>query len=305
MSQDAWPAYIQLLENGELERRTSLACARLTRCEICAWECRVDRSAGKLGICRTAELAQISSYGPHLGEENPLRGWRGSGAIFFTRCNLRCQYCQNAEISQSEAGRAVVSPKSWQPSCWSCKPRAAITSIWYLPATSFHKSWQRCSWQPAGAAPAAGLQHRRLRHRGNSASPGWRGGYLHARHEIFQRRHCTPLFKGSALPRSQPGSRARNAPPGGRPAGGSTGLAIRGLLVRHLVLPNGLAGTAEIVHFLAEEISPNTYLNIMDQYYPAFKASQFPKLNRRVTIKEYQAAVQMARAAGLQRLDRQ
>lgn len=101
------PAYLSLLASGELKRRVELAYAHLEACDLCAWACGVNRRAGQLGVCRTGEKAKVSSYGPHFGEEAPLRGWRGSGTIFFTRCNLRCQYCQNYEISQTDQGQEV------------------------------------------------------------------------------------------------------------------------------------------------------------------------------------------------------
>src|SRR5512137_2179306 len=98
------PAYLKLLRNGELVQRVSQAYEMLAKCCTCAWNCGVDRLSGKLGICKTAGTAKVNSYGPHLGEEDPLRGWRGSGTIFFTRCNLRCQYCQNHDVSQADTG---------------------------------------------------------------------------------------------------------------------------------------------------------------------------------------------------------
>jgi putative pyruvate formate lyase activating enzyme len=101
------PAYLSLLKTGALEVRAGLAEHRLSRCDLCAWECKADRNAGKLGVCKTGLRARVSSFGPHLGEERPLRGWRGSGTVFFARCNLHCQYCQNHEISQTDAGREV------------------------------------------------------------------------------------------------------------------------------------------------------------------------------------------------------
>jgi putative pyruvate formate lyase activating enzyme len=97
------PAFLDLLNSEELDRRAALACERLAHCDLCPRDCGVDRKAGKLGVCRTGENAKVSSYGQHMGEEHPLRGWLGSGTIFFTRCNLRCQYCQNHEISQTDA----------------------------------------------------------------------------------------------------------------------------------------------------------------------------------------------------------
>lgn len=93
------PSYVALWRSGELARRVEAACARLAACDICPRRCLVDRLRGELGACHTAAQARVSSFGPHLGEEDPLRGWRGSGTIFFTRCNLHCQYCQNHDIS--------------------------------------------------------------------------------------------------------------------------------------------------------------------------------------------------------------
>ena len=101
------PAYLHLLENGELERRAKLAAEHLLRCDLCPWECKSDRIAGLGGICHTGALAQVHSYRPHLGEEDPLRGSHGSGTIFFSGCNLCCQYCQNYAISQTVDGRRV------------------------------------------------------------------------------------------------------------------------------------------------------------------------------------------------------
>jgi putative pyruvate formate lyase activating enzyme len=98
------PCYQELLCSGELERRTVEAKKRLQQCDSCAWECGVNRSAGEMGQCQAGALARVSSYGPHLGEEDPLRGWHGSGTIFFARCNLHCQFCQNYDISQNDAG---------------------------------------------------------------------------------------------------------------------------------------------------------------------------------------------------------
>jgi len=98
------PSYLKLYVSGELEERAFLAHQRLASCDVCAHECQVDRLAGELGNCKTGEKARISSFAPHFGEEDPLRGTDGSGTIFFSRCNLRCQYCQNHDISQQDAG---------------------------------------------------------------------------------------------------------------------------------------------------------------------------------------------------------
>ena len=101
-------AYLDLLHSGELKARAAEFYGRLSKCCVCPWNCRVDRLGGEVGFCCTGELGRVSSYGPHMGEEPPLTGWRGSGTIFFSRCNLHCQFCQNHDISQRDAGDEVT-----------------------------------------------------------------------------------------------------------------------------------------------------------------------------------------------------
>lgn len=297
------PAYLKLLHNGELIQRVSQAHDLLGKCCTCAWNCGVDRLSGKLGICKTAGTAKVSSYGPHLGEEDPLRGWRGSGTIFFTRCNLHCQFCQNHDISQTDAGAES-------------EPPGLAAMMLELQSLGCHNinlvSPSHVVPQILAAvliAAQAGL-HLPLVYN--------TGGYdsmeslrlLDGVIDIYM-----PDMKYASPQIARHYSKIPNYPQVNQEAVGEmhrqvgdlqldeNGLATRGLLVRHLVLPNGLAGTAEIVRFLAEQISPCTYLNLMDQYRPAFNARQFPKLNRRTNQAEFQAAVEMAHAAGLYRLD--
>ncbi len=296
------PAYLKL-PPGELERRAAEALEHLTCCDLCARECRVDRRAGKMGVCRTGMRARVSSYNPHLGEEDPLRGWRGSGTIFFTRCNLRCQYCQNHDISQTDAGREV-------------EPQELAAIMLELQACGCHNinfvSPSHVVAQILAALALAARAGLRLPLVYNT------GGYdsmsalklLDGVIDIYM-----PDMKYAHTGHARRYSVARDYPPVNRAAVkemhrqvgdlqiDENGLARRGLLVRHLVLPNDLAGTAEVVRFLVEEISPHTYLNLMDQYRPAYKAYLFPELNRCPSRREYQAAVEMAQQAGLQRLD--
>ncbi|MDI6768175.1 MAG: 4Fe-4S cluster-binding domain-containing protein [Anaerolineales bacterium] len=304
------PAYLKL-SSGELERRAAEAFEHLSCCDLCARECKVDRRAGKMGVCRTGLRAKVSSYNPHLGEEDPLRGWRGSGTIFFTRCNLRCQYCQNHDISQTDAGREVEAQEL-----------AAI--MLELQAYGCHNI-NFVSPSHVVAQILAALALAAPSSRGPYGRAGLRlplvyntGGYdsisalklLDGVIDIYM-----PDMKYAHSDHSSRYSVARDYPRVNQAAMremhrqvgdlqvDENGLAQRGLLVRHLILPNNLAGTAEILRFLAEEISPNTYLNLMDQYRPAYKARLFPELNRLITAREYQAAIQMARKAGLRRLD--
>ena len=288
--------------------RVEQAYEHLSRCDFCAWECKVDRRAGVLGVCRTGERARLSSYGPHMGEEDPLRGWRGSGTIFFARCNLRCQYCQNHDISQTDAGELV-------------EPEDLAAVMLDLQDSGCHNinfvSPTHVVAQILAAVMIAAKAGLRLPLVYNT------GGYdsLSALHlldgviDIYM-----PDMKYSSPQSAWAYSKARRYPQANQAAVKEMhrqvgdlvidrhGLAQRGLLVRHLVLPNGLAGTKEIVHFLAEEISPDTYLNLMDQYRPEHNVrryrSQFPKLHRPITRAEYDEAVSLARDAGLKRFDR-
>lgn len=297
------PAYLGLLESGELKVRVTDAYEHLSICDVCAWKCPVDRRAGKLGMCRTGERARISSYVAHMGEEDPLRGWRGSGTIFFARCNLRCQYCQNHDISQGAAGEEI-------------EPERLAAIMLELQAHGCHNinlvSPSHVVPQIMKAvliAAEAGL-HLPLVYN--------TGGYdslemlrlLDGVVDIYM-----PDMKYASAQIAKIYSKASNYPRINQDAVremhrqvgdlqiDSHGLALRGMLVRHLVLPNKLAGSEQVVRFLAEEISTDTYLNLMDQYRPAYKASQYTKLTRRITQQEYQEAVQAAEQAGLHRLD--
>jgi putative pyruvate formate lyase activating enzyme len=297
------PAYLQALHSGELKQRAAAAYAHLSKCDVCAWECNKDRFTGKMGICRTGLLARVSSYGAHMGEENPLRGWRGSGTVFFTRCNMRCQFCQNHDISQTGDGDEV-------------EPYELAAMMIDLQERGCHNinlvSPSHVVPQIIAAVLIAAQAGLRLPLVYNT------GGYdslvmLHLLENVIDIYMPDMKYANSQIGLHY--SKVRNYPTINQAAIkemhrqvgdlliDGQGLAKRGLLVRHLLLPNGLAGTVEIVRFLAEEISTNTYLNLIDQYRPAFNASQFPKLNRPPTKEEYLAAVELAHAAGLYRLD--
>lgn len=299
---DFEPAYLQLHQNGELAQRSIEARQHERACDLCARYCGIDR-AEKLGGCRTGTIAQVASYGPHHGEEDPLRGWRGSGTVFFTWCNLRCQYCQNHDISQSPVGREVNSEEL-----------AAI--FLSLQGAGCHNinfvSPSHVVGEILEALVIAVENGLRVPLVYNT------GGYdsmealalLDGVIDIYM-----PDMKYSDPVIARHNSKIGNYPEVNRAAVremhrqvgdlelDDRGVARRGLLVRHLVLPDGLAGTAEITQFLAEEISPNTYLNLMDQYRPAHKAYKNPPLNRRITTEEFSKAKRMAMDAGLKRLD--
>jgi len=299
------PAYLELYRSGELKTRVKEAYRRLERCNICARECGVNRRESARGAaCRTGEQAVVSSCAPHFGEETPLVGYGGSGTIFFSWCNLMCQYCQNYEISQLGHGQKV-------------EPENLAAMMLRLQESGCHNI---NFVSPSHVVPQilAGLLI--------AAGAGLdlplvynTGGYdsletlelLDGIVDIYM-----PDMKYADPAVAHRYSKIQDYPAVNRAAVqemhrqvgdlvvDERGIARRGLLVRHLVLPERLAGTQEIVRFLAEEISTDTYLNVMDQYHPCYKAGNLPPLNRRLNRQEYEEAVQMALDAGLNRLDK-
>ena len=297
------PAYLRSFGSGELRRRVAEAWDSLQACILCPRECRVDRLAGEVGACRIGARAIVWSYHAHFGEEAPLVGRHGSGTIFFSGCNLNCQYCQNHDISQSIEGASV-------------EPESLAGMMLALQADGCHNI-NLVSPSHVVAQFLAGLFV--------AVQGGLRlpivyntGGYdsvetlrlLDGIVDIYM-----PDMKYADEEVARTYSKVHNYPQANRVAVKEMyrqvgdlmmdvrGIAQRGLLVRHLVLPNDLAGTAQIAQFLAKEISPDTYVNVMDQYRPCYRASAFPELNRRITNDEHRAAVLAVTAAGLHRLD--
>jgi putative pyruvate formate lyase activating enzyme len=297
------PAYLSLLRSGELERRVAQAYRHLEACDLCGRECGVNRRVSAEGTgCHTGERALVSSSGPHFGEEDPLVGSGGSGTIFFSWCNLRCQYCQNYEISQEGMGHEVE-PEDLARMMLGLQGRGCHNINLVSPS---HVVPQIL----AGLfiAAEAGLSLPLVYNTGgfdSSKALALLDGVV----DIYM-----PDMKYADPAIARRFSRVGNYPAVNQAAvkemhrqvGDLTlderGVARRGLLVRHLVLPSGLAGTAEIVRFLRDEISPNTYFNVMAQYRPCYRAHELPPLDRPLTHEEYASAVRLAEGAGL-RLD--
>ena len=298
------PAYLALLEAGALDERVACAWQHLAACDLCARYCRVNRLKGIKGaVCRTGELAMVASYGPHHGEERPLRGWRGSGTVFFTWCNLRCVYCQNWDISQKGEGRPVT-------------PEDLADIMLGLQAAGCHNinlvSPSHVVAQILAAVAIAARQGLRLPLVYNTGGydsaealalldgvvdiymPDMKYGDSAVAHRCSHVRDYWEVNLAAVKEmHRQVGDLVLD----------ERGIAQRGLLVRHLVLPGHLAGTDTVLEFLAREISTATYLNLMDQYRPCYRADEYPPLDRRVTFAEYQAALAAARRVGLERLD--
>lgn len=295
--------YVELYKKGILEARAEKALAALEVCELCPWACGVDRTAGDKGVCCTGRDAIVSSFGPHFGEERPLVGRGGSGTIFFASCNMRCLFCQNYDISRLRHGRAASADQ------------LAKMMLDLRDSGCHNINFVTPSHVIAQILEALVIAARR----GLGAPLVYNtGGYdslealalLDGVVDIYMpdiKYMDAATAKRLSGIKDYPGVVKAAVKEMHRQVGDlvvdERGIAVRGLLVRHLVLPEGLAGSPEAMKFLAEEVSKDTYVNVMDQYYPCYKAHDNPPLDRRITKEEFTAAVDAALAAGLTRLD--
>jgi putative pyruvate formate lyase activating enzyme len=297
-------AYLTLHRGGELAERARLALDRLASCDLCARYCRVDRLTSARGaVCRTGRWARVTSYGPHHGEERPISGWRGSGTIFFAWCSLRCEFCQNWEISQRGVGAEVdangLAAMMLELQRGGCHNVNLVTPSHVVAQIL----------EALVIAADAGLGLPLVYNTGGYDSPealalldgvvdiympdmkygdsGLARRYSHVREYVAVNRRAVREMHRQV----------------GDLVVDDEGVARRGLLVRHLVLPEDLAGSEEVLGFIASELSLDTYLNLMAQYRPCYRASEHPPLDRRPTPAELGRVRGAARRLGLRRLD--
>jgi putative pyruvate formate lyase activating enzyme len=295
------PRYSELHEKGELTKKVRFLNEILAKCSLCPRRCEVNRIQGELGYCKAASELTVSSVFPHFGEEAPLVGYRGSGTIFLTHCNLRCVFCQNDDISHGGRGEKTslsqmanymvrlqelgchninfVTPTHYTPQIVASLSEAIELGL-KLPLVYNCSGYESLEviklldgiidiYMPdtkyAGEEPAKRF----------SNAPD----YPHVLREVLKEMH------------RQVGDLQMN----------QNGIAERGLLIRHLVMPGDLAGTENLMEFIAEEISRDSYVNIMQQYRPQYKSYDYPELCRRITYAEYLDAVKVAKRFGLHR----
>ena len=297
------PSYLKLNLKGELSTRLDIALDQMESCEICPRACGVNRLKGETGFCGIGRKAKIASYNPHFGEEAPLVGRFGSGTIFISSCNLLCTFCQNFDISHLAEG-VEVEPEQMAEIMVQLAERGCHNINFVTPTHVVPQILE--------ALPLAIEKGLRVPLVYNS------GGYdsektiklLDGIFDIYMPdfkfwekkwadRFCkAPDYRDVVIKAIKEMHRQV-----GDLATDEDGIAYRGLLVRHLVMPNNVSGSQEIMEFLAKDISPDTYINVMDQYRPCGRADRDEMINRTLTPQEYNAAVEAAINAGLTRLD--
>ncbi|MFC2171430.1 radical SAM protein [Acidobacteriota bacterium] len=301
---DFEPPYLALHRSGELEKRGKELWNIMKSCELCPRECGVDRIGGDKGFCQASSQLEVASFHPHFGEERPLVGKGGSGTVFFSNCNLRCVFCINWEISQGGMGSprsiddvAEMMLKLQKMGC----PNINVVTPSHYPAhivLALDKAaeqglriplvYNTCGWEKIETLKTLdGIVDIYL--------PDFKyaSGDMAAKYSSDSRSY-PELTKAGLLEMHRQVGTARPA---------ADGLMYRGLMIRHLVMPNQVGGTKEIITWIAKNLPKDTYVNIMSQYRPMYKAFDYPKIARRLTREEYEDAVKWAKDAGLTNLD--
>jgi putative pyruvate formate lyase activating enzyme len=274
----------------------------LKSCQVCPNSCRVDRTQGRIGRCRIDDGLVVSGADLHFGEESCLVGTGGSGTIFLTACNLACVFCQNSDISQLDRGREIGASELVRLML-TLQIRGAENINLVSPT---HQAPQL--FEAVRQAKAEGLRLPVIYNSGGYENPDFLraieglvdiympdfkyGGDEEAETYSGVRKYGEFCMASLREMHRQVGDLFINA----------RGKAEHGLLVRHLVLPGGLARSEAVIDFLASEISPHTYLNVMDQYHPAYRAGEFARLKRRVTRAEVESVAVYARGRGMNRV---
>ena len=298
------PSYLRAFHNGTLKKRAVILKEKLKCCTLCPRHCQVDRLSGEKGICKTGEYALVSSYMPHFGEEAPLVGHHGSGTIFFTHCNLLCNFCQNYDISHHGHGN-IVTDRILADMMLSLQTLGCHNINFVTPS---HLVPQILSALLLAVEDGLNVP---LVYNSSGYDSADTLTMLDGIMDIYM-----PDFKFWNSEISKLTCDTSDYPEITRIALkemhrqvgdlvlDKNGIAIRGLLVRHLVMPENIAGTAKIMEFIAQNISKNTYVNIMPQYRPCGKAYENSQLNRPITLQEFSSAISMAVKAGITRLDK-
>ncbi|MDD5130836.1 MAG: radical SAM protein [Candidatus Omnitrophica bacterium] len=285
-----YPSYLNAYKNGELKKITDRLFLSLESCQICPRRCNVNRLEGKVGFCKTALLPKIFSFMVHYGEEPPISGSRGSGTIFFSHCNMGCVYCQNYEFSQLGKGKeysfAELAQVMLKLQSQGCHNINLVTPTHVLPQILkslelaipeglkiplvYNTSGYELAQVIASLAGIVDIYLADSRYGDNLISKKLSKISDYAK---YNQEALIEMHRQVGIPEFSP-----------------DGLISKGLIIRHLVLPNRSSQTDKIMKFIAEELSDDTYISLMSQYLPYHLASGYPKINRRLKKEEYEDA---------------
>jgi len=296
------PSYIKLYKTGELDIRIKNIAEIYKRCTICPQKCEVDRSEGESGKCSSSMMPTVSSASAHFGEEPPLVGYYGSGTIFFTNCNLHCIYCQNFDISQMHEGREISYEQLAEliialqnKGCHNINfvtPTHMVYPILYALKMAIEKGLNIPLVYNSGGYESVETI-KLLNGIFDIYMPDFK---------YFNEKTGYTLSNAKSYPQIAQMAISEMYRQVGDLKLNNHGIAHRGLLIRHLVLPEHTDESKNILNFVAA-LSKNTYVNIMDQYRPAYRAAENYYLTRRITAEEYQEVLDYAKKIGLKRAD--
>ena len=295
------PSYLTLFEKGELRQRVRLLKEFLQECHLCPRQCRVNRLNGEVGYCQAGSGLMVSSAFPHFGEERPLVGYHGSGTIFLTHCNLRCIFCQNYDISHLGRGELITPAGMAQAMVrlqkMGCHNINFVTPTHYAPqiVESLLEAIPMGLQLPI-VYNCSGYESIEVIQLLNGVIDIYMPDAKYMEEDYSKRFSNAPdypdvLRKVLKEMHRQVGDLTID----------SKGIAERGLLIRHLVMPGGVASSEAALKFIAQEISVHSYVNIMDQYRPEYQSHDYPEISRRITRKEYVEAIQLAKRFRLYR----
>jgi putative pyruvate formate lyase activating enzyme len=300
MAED-YPSYLKLQRSGELEACARKARTYLSPCRVCPRGCLVDRLADEKGKCNVGRDALLASYGPHFGEEAVLRGMHGSGTVFFAGCNLQCVYCQNYDISHMHRGRPVSAEELarvfLEIQVAGCHNLNLVTPTHVVPQIL---EALVLAVEDGFRLPlvynTSGYDSLIMLHLLDGVVDVYMPDFKYADDDLGLKYSGIPAYNRVARRAIKEMHRQV-----GVLALDERGVARRGVLIRHLVLPDNLAGTKEVMEFIATELSPDSYVNVMGQYRPEYRAFQYPQVARYPTGEELAQAVRWALDAGIHR----
>lgn len=299
------PGYRQLEKQGKLTARINDLYAIYENCTLCPRECGVNRLKGEKGVCRSTTRLKVASAYPHIGEEDPLVGKKGSGTIFFSQCNLRCVFCINYHVNHLGGGQEVSEAKLAELMLRlqkrGCKNINLVTPSHYVPniVKAVQLACRKGLTIPLTYNTSSYDHPRTL-----ELLKGIVDIYLPDL-KYMESKHSKRYSAGAAdYPKIATANILEMHNQVGVLKKDSQGNAQRGVILRHLVMPNNVSDTDQVVQWIAQNLPKNTYVNIMGQYRPEYKAKQYPKISRPITKQEFKQALQWAREAGLTNLDR-